>query len=58
SFGPVTATELAALEDCPLTLAEERLWLCERAGRICRDESVEGVRFYLSRFATSSAVCS
>ncbi|KAJ1777989.1 Vacuolar protein-sorting-associated protein 36 [Coemansia sp. RSA 564] len=55
NFGPVTANELSALEDCPLTLAEERLWICERAGRICRDESVEGVRFYLNRLVQSSA---
>ncbi|KAJ2161508.1 Vacuolar protein-sorting-associated protein 36 [Coemansia sp. RSA 552] len=50
SFGPVTANDMAAMDDCPLTLAEERLWLCERAGRVCRDESVEGVRFYINRF--------
>ncbi|KAJ2453179.1 Vacuolar protein-sorting-associated protein 36 [Coemansia sp. RSA 2336] len=50
SFGPVTANELSALEDCPLTLAEERLWISERAGQVCRDESVEGVRFYQNMF--------
>ncbi|KAJ2830486.1 Vacuolar protein-sorting-associated protein 36 [Coemansia erecta] len=55
NFGPVTANELSALEDCPLTLAEERLWICEQAGRICRDESVEGVRFYLNRLVQQSA---
>ncbi|KAJ2629499.1 Vacuolar protein-sorting-associated protein 36 [Coemansia sp. RSA 1290] len=53
SFGPVTANELSALEDCPLTLAEERLWISERAGQVCRDESVEGVRFYQNMFRTS-----
>ncbi|KAJ2848291.1 Vacuolar protein-sorting-associated protein 36 [Coemansia brasiliensis] len=53
SFGPVTANELSALEDCPLTLAEERLWISERAGQICRDESVEGVRFYLNMFSVN-----
>ncbi|KAJ2082352.1 Vacuolar protein-sorting-associated protein 36 [Coemansia sp. RSA 988] len=50
SFGPLTANSLAAMDDCPLTLAEERLWLCERNGQLCRDESVEGVRFYNNVF--------
>ncbi|KAJ1735916.1 Vacuolar protein-sorting-associated protein 36 [Coemansia biformis] len=54
SFGPVTANDVAAMEDCPLTLAEERLWLCERAGQVCRDESVEGVRFYANVFRDGS----
>ncbi|KAJ1989642.1 Vacuolar protein-sorting-associated protein 36 [Coemansia spiralis] len=55
SFGPVTANDLAALEDCPLTLAEERLWVCERAAQVCRDESVEGVRFYSNVFVDSAS---
>ncbi|KAJ1831145.1 Vacuolar protein-sorting-associated protein 36, partial [Coemansia sp. RSA 2703] len=50
SFGPLMATDLAAFDDCPVTLAEERLWLCERSGELCRDESVEGVRFYANVF--------
>ncbi|KAJ2038185.1 Vacuolar protein-sorting-associated protein 36 [Coemansia sp. RSA 2337] len=50
SFGPLTASDLAAIEDCPLALAEERLWLAERHARVCRDEAVEGVRFYENRF--------
>ncbi|KAJ2801881.1 Vacuolar protein-sorting-associated protein 36 [Coemansia guatemalensis] len=54
SFGPLTANGLAALDDCPLTLAEERLWLCERNGQLCRDESVEGVRFYSNVFVQAS----
>ncbi|KAJ2548499.1 Vacuolar protein-sorting-associated protein 36 [Coemansia sp. RSA 1933] len=55
SFGPVTAGDLAAIEDCPLPLAEERLWLCERAAQVCRDESVEGVRFYANAFVDGRA---
>ncbi|KAJ2611971.1 Vacuolar protein-sorting-associated protein 36 [Coemansia sp. RSA 1365] len=54
SFGPLTANGLAAMDDCPLTLAEERLWLCERNGHLCRDESVEGVRFYSNIFVQTS----
>ncbi|KAJ2798194.1 Vacuolar protein-sorting-associated protein 36, partial [Coemansia furcata] len=50
SFGPLTASDLAAIEDCPLSLAEERLWLAERHAHVCRDEAVEGVRFYKNRF--------
>ncbi|KAJ1665597.1 Vacuolar protein-sorting-associated protein 36 [Coemansia sp. RSA 1813] len=50
SFGPVTASDVAAIEDCPLTLAEERLWICEQAAQVCRDESVEGVRYYSNIF--------
>ncbi|KAJ2505040.1 Vacuolar protein-sorting-associated protein 36 [Coemansia sp. RSA 2049] len=54
-FGPVTASDLAAIEECPLPLAEERLWICERAAQICRDESVEGVRYYANIFAAQTA---
>ncbi|KAJ1962419.1 Vacuolar protein-sorting-associated protein 36 [Dipsacomyces acuminosporus] len=50
NFGPLTANDLATIEECPLTLAEEHLWLSERAGCVCRDESVEGVRFYPNIF--------
>ncbi|KAI8321990.1 Vps36-domain-containing protein [Martensiomyces pterosporus] len=55
SFGPITANDLATIEECPLTLAEEHLWLCERAGRVCRDESVEGIRFYPNVFLGHAA---
>ncbi|PIA19023.1 Vps36-domain-containing protein [Coemansia reversa NRRL 1564] len=54
SFGPLTANGLAAMDDCPLTLAEERLWLCERNGQLCRDESIEGVRFYSNIFVQAN----
>ncbi|KAJ2888771.1 Vacuolar protein-sorting-associated protein 36, partial [Coemansia aciculifera] len=39
SFGPLTASDLAAIDDCSLALAEERLWLAERHARVCRDEA-------------------
>ncbi|KAJ2509054.1 Vacuolar protein-sorting-associated protein 36 [Coemansia sp. RSA 2052] len=52
SFGPLTASDLAAIDDCSLALAEERLWLAERHARVCRDEAVEGVRFYANQFVS------
>lgn len=38
--------ELAKQLGISLLLAKERLLVAERLGRVCRDESVEGLRFY------------
>ncbi|XP_017106092.2 vacuolar protein-sorting-associated protein 36 [Drosophila bipectinata] len=38
--------ELAKLLGISLLLAKERLLVAERLGKLCRDESVEGLRFY------------
>lgn len=38
--------ELAKQLGISLLLAKERLLVAERLGSVCRDESVEGLRFY------------
>lgn len=38
--------ELAKQLGISLLLAKERLLVAERLGKLCRDESVEGLRFY------------
>jgi len=38
--------ELAKQLGISLLLAKERLLVAERLGKVCRDESVEGLRFY------------
>lgn len=42
--------ELARILSISLLLAQERLFTAERAGKICRDESIEGLRFFPNRF--------
>uniref|UniRef100_A0A182P5Z5 Vacuolar protein-sorting-associated protein 36 n=1 Tax=Anopheles epiroticus TaxID=199890 RepID=A0A182P5Z5_9DIPT len=42
--------ELARLECISLLLARERLLTAESFGQLCRDESIEGIRFYTNRF--------
>uniref|UniRef100_A0A182INP3 Vacuolar protein-sorting-associated protein 36 n=2 Tax=Anopheles atroparvus TaxID=41427 RepID=A0A182INP3_ANOAO len=42
--------ELARLESISLLLARERLLTAEVFGRLCRDESIEGLRFYANKF--------
>lgn len=46
----LSVEELAQILSISLLLAQERLLTAERAGRICRDESIEGLRFYPNRF--------
>lgn len=38
--------ELAKARNISLILAKERLLTAERLGKLCRDESLEGLRFY------------
>jgi ESCRT-II complex subunit VPS36 len=35
-------------------VAQEQLLQAEKAGRICRDDTVEGLRFYPNRFLQGS----
>ncbi|CAG8630059.1 15838_t:CDS:10 [Gigaspora rosea] len=44
--GPLTAIELASLDKMSVVLVNEQLQMVEEKGLICKDESVEGVRFY------------
>jgi hypothetical protein len=51
--GCLTAAELSRRAGLAVVLARERLLAAERCGRICRDESIEGIRFYPNLFLTS-----
>lgn len=46
----LSVEELAQILSISLLLAQERLQTAERAGKICRDESIEGLRFFPNRF--------
>lgn len=46
----VTAIELNALWRVPLPVAQQLLAAAEQQGRVCRDASLSGLRFYLNRF--------
>lgn len=51
----LTAEQLSHLAGVSIMLANERLLLTESAGSICRDDSVEGLRFYPNRFIDTPA---
>jgi ESCRT-II complex subunit VPS36 len=46
----ITATGLARAFNISITLAKERLLEAERRGHICRDESIEGLSFFINCF--------
>lgn len=46
----VTAEELSQIAGVSVILAKERLLLTEKVGGLCRDETVEGLRFYPNMF--------
>lgn len=48
--GSLTAEEFARLLGLSVLLSKERLLLAEKVGHLCRDDSVEGLRFYPNRF--------
>lgn len=50
--GSMSVEESARLEHISVLLAHERFLIAERAGKVCRDESVEGLRFYPNLFLT------
>ena len=52
SLGSLTAEELSRLQGLSVILATERLLSAETEGLLCRDYSVEGLRFYQNRFLT------
>ncbi|KAF9409666.1 Vacuolar protein-sorting-associated protein 36 [Podila epigama] len=47
----LTAIELASAVQISVALAQEQLLMAEACGLICRDESVEGLRFFDNLFA-------
>ena len=51
--GSLTAEELARLSGLAVVLAKERLFAAETVGRLCRDDSIEGLRFYPNLFLSS-----
>lgn len=46
----MTVEELARMLNISMILAQERLLTAERVGNLCRDESIEGLRFYPNLF--------
>lgn len=48
--GSLTAEELAQSLGISVLLAKERLLTAEKHGKACRDESIEGLRFYPNQF--------
>lgn len=44
--GSLSVEESARLMHISVLLAHERFLIAERAGKVCRDESIEGLRFY------------
>ena len=48
--GSLTAEELSRLIGVSVVLAKERLLFAEKDGVLCRDETVEGLRFFINRF--------
>jgi len=52
SVGTFTPEEMSTSLGLSLILAKERLLSAESEGLLCRDDSVEGLRFYPNRFLT------
>lgn len=48
-----TPHELALQVGITVALARQRLLDCEKADLACRDESIEGLRFYPNKFLSS-----
>lgn len=46
----LSAQQLANLLQISVFLAKERLLMGEKTGKLCRDESIEGLRFYVNKF--------
>lgn len=52
--GSLTSEEFAKIVGMSVLLAKERLLLAESMGHLCRDDSVEGLRFYPNLFLTKA----
>ncbi|KAF6036320.1 VPS36 [Bugula neritina] len=48
----LSADELARVIGLSVIIAKERLLLAEQKGKLCRDDTVEGLRFYPNKFLT------
>lgn len=53
--GSLSAAELAELAGTSVVLAQERLRLTEQRGKACRDDSVQGLRFFPNYFLFPAA---
>lgn len=51
----LSAEEFAQLSGIPVLLAKERLFAAESKGVLCRDETVEGLRFFPNLFLTQQS---
>jgi len=51
--GPLTSEQLAQALGLSVILAKERLLLTEKMGGVCRDETLEGLKFFPNMFLTS-----
>lgn len=51
--GCLTPLQLAYMSFIPVQLARQRLLDAESVGKLCRDESVEGLKFYPNKFLLS-----
>ncbi|CAD6188564.1 unnamed protein product [Caenorhabditis auriculariae] len=54
SAGKARAADLAASQGITVILAKERLLAAEEKALICRDDSIEGLQFYVNRFLQTS----
>lgn len=52
-FGSISIEECARHNKTSIILIRERFMLAEQTGRICIDESMEGLRFYPNLFLSS-----
>ena len=52
--GWLSAEEFARRAGLAVVLAMERLLAAERYGSVCRDDSVEGIKFYPNLFLTKN----
>lgn len=50
----LTPLQLASRMSIPIQLARQRLREAEAAGKLCRDESIEGLKFYPNKFLLES----
>ncbi|KYQ90246.1 vacuolar protein sorting 36 [Tieghemostelium lacteum] len=44
--GPITAFDLSKIQQISLSLSTEKLLASEKTGKLCRDETIEGIRFF------------
>lgn len=49
-LGSISPQEMAVQAGISCTLARQRLIDCEKVGLACRDESIQGLRFFPNRF--------